>query len=440
MNPRLQRSYWQAGGAWAMLCGLAAPALAEQLIDVHAQYTFTAQAHPRFPATEQGANSLYSGSDAALTNDVTLYIGASLWQGAEIWVNPEIDQGFGLSNTLGIAGFPSSEAYKVGKTVPYYRTQRLFFRQTLNLGGAHETVDADANQRKLTRTADRLVLTLGKFSVGDVFDNNGLAHDPRKDYFNWAAIDTGTFDYAADSWGYSAGGVAELYTGNWTVRGALMALSNAPNGEALDLSFAQHQWIGEVERRFNLGKQAGVVRVTGFESYARMGRFDDALKMAAATGDAPSTALVRHYAHRAGIGASAELALSGTLGVFARAGVADGSHESFDFTDIDRTITAGVTLQGAAWHRAGDVTRLALIVNDISKARQSYLAAGGMGVLIGDGALMHKGKETILETQYSLGLGKGVQVSLDGQMVFNPGYNRDHGPVPVLGVRLHYAR
>jgi hypothetical protein len=45
------------------------------------------------------------------TTDLTVFLGARLWQGAEIWITPEIDQGFGLNNTLGVAGFPSGEAY-----------------------------------------------------------------------------------------------------------------------------------------------------------------------------------------------------------------------------------------------------------------------------------------------------------------------------------------
>jgi hypothetical protein len=55
-----------------------------------------------------------------------------------LWVNPEIDQGFGLSNTLGLAGFPSGEAYKVGADDPYMRLPRFFIRQTIDFGAATE--------------------------------------------------------------------------------------------------------------------------------------------------------------------------------------------------------------------------------------------------------------------------------------------------------------
>ncbi len=414
--------------------------IAEPLIDLHTQLTSTVQAHPAFRGATDGPNSLSHKSDAAATNDVTAYIGVSPWSGGEIWFNPEIDQGFGLSDTLGVAGFPSGEAYKVGKLVPYYRSQRLFMRQTIGLGGAAEHVDAAANQVEMKRQPDRLVVTVGKFSVGDVFDTNTYAHDPRQDYFNWAVIDTGTFDYAADSWGYSVGGAVEGYTGNWTLRGAMMALSNEPNGETLDLSFAQHQLIGEIERRFSINQRASALRVTAFDSYARMGRFDDALAFGARSNTTPSTALVRRYGHRRGISLNAEQAVSDTAGVFARVGIADGSHESFDFTDIDRTVAAGITVKGKGWQRADDVFGAAFAVNDISNARRDYLTAGGLGVLVGDGALLRKSREAIFESYYSAMLTSWAHITLDGQLVFNPGYNADRGPVVVLGVRLHLAR
>ena len=127
---------------------------------------------------------------------LTVYLGVRPWSGAEIWIDPEIDQGFGLSNTLGFAGFPSGEAYKVGDKTPYLKLPRLFLRQTIDLGGERQSVDADANQLAGTESANRIVLTVGKFGVPDIFDTNKYAHDPRNDFLNWTLIDTGTFDYA----------------------------------------------------------------------------------------------------------------------------------------------------------------------------------------------------------------------------------------------------
>ncbi|MDG6746513.1 carbohydrate porin, partial [Staphylococcus aureus] len=167
-----------------------------------------------------GPNSL-TPHQVKETTDLTAYLGARPWNGGELWVNPEIDQGFGLSNTLGVAGFPSAEAYKVGRSEPYFRLQRAFFRQTFALGDAREGVAGTANQLGGSRPVDRIVLTIGKFGVGDVFDTNPYAHDPRGDFLNWAVVDTGSFDYAADAWGYTTGIAGEVYRGDWTLRAGL---------------------------------------------------------------------------------------------------------------------------------------------------------------------------------------------------------------------------
>ncbi len=197
-------------------------------VNFHGQTTFTWQGYPAFRSPYQGTNSLPASGQGRETWDATLYAGVRLWQGAELWVNPEIDQGFGLGNTLGIAGYPSGEAYKVGFAYPYTRLQRAFIRQTINLGGDDQKVDAGINQFAESQTADRLVITVGKFSVADVFDTNKYAHDPRNDFLNWAIIDTGTFDYAAEPWGYTLGAAAEWYQGDWTLRGGLVRSVDSP--------------------------------------------------------------------------------------------------------------------------------------------------------------------------------------------------------------------
>ena len=254
---------------------------------VHGQTTYVSQYVFPFRNPYFGQNSL-APNQGRETWDATAYLGMRLWRGAELWVNPEIDQGFGLSSTLGVAGFPSGEAYKVGASVPYARIPRYFVRQTIDLGGDMQKVDGSANQFSGSQTANRLVLTVGKFAVTDIFDTNKYAHDPRSDFMNWALIDTGTFDYASDAWGFTYGAAAEWYQGDWTVRGGLFDLSVVPNDVELDPHFAQFQWVGEIERRYDLWGQPGKVAVTGFLSRGRMGTFSDAIALAAATGGVPA--------------------------------------------------------------------------------------------------------------------------------------------------------
>ena len=403
----------------------------------HAQATVTEQAHPAFTSPYEGPLSLASAAEGAETADVTLYAGVRLWSGAEAWINPEVDQGFGLSNTVGIAGFPSGEAYKVGDSTPYFKMPRLFLRQTIDLGGEAGKVDPDLNVLGGSRTADRIVLTVGKFSVVDVFDNNADAHDPRQDFMNWALIDTGTFDYAADAWGYTYGAAAEWYEGPWTMRAGLFDLSKAPNSPSLDSSFAQYQEVAEVERRYSLGGLAGKVAITGFLTHGRMGSYSDAIALSEATGQPASVALVRTYQTRGGVSGNLEQQLTDQLSLFVRAGEADGTKEAYEFSDIDQTLAGGLSQGGQPWRRPDDKAGLAFVVNEISKAHQAYQNAGGTGILIGDGQLPHPGPEQIVETYYSLPVVWRLRATADYQFVVNPAYNRDRGPVSIFGLRLH---
>jgi len=107
---------------------------------------------------------------------------------------------------------------------------------------------------------------------------------------NWSLIDAGTFDYAADAWGYTYGAAAEWYQGPWTVRGGVFDLSITPNNTELDPRFAQFQMIAEVERRYEFMGQPGRLEVNAFLSRGRMGRYSDAIALASLTGAPADTA------------------------------------------------------------------------------------------------------------------------------------------------------
>ncbi len=408
---------------------------------VHGQFTYVEQESAHFNAPYAGANSLSPGRGAE-TLDATLYLGRRLWPGAEAWINGEIDQGFGLDDTLGVAGFPSGEAYKIGKNQPYLRLPRLFVRQTLNRGEASQdesraTVDPAANQLGGTYRENRVVITVGKFSVGDVFDMNQYAHDPRSDFLNWAAIDAGTFDYAADAWGYTAGAAVEWYRNSWTLRGGVFDLSDVPNSARLEPGFHEFQSILELEQRHRIAGRPGKWMLTVFDSRGRMGLLDDAVRQAQSSSTPVNIAAVRAYRSRGGANLNFEQQLTADLGAFARLGKAAGNVEPYEFTDIDRTVSAGLSLQGTAWRRADDTLGVAAINNGISSARQRYLNAGGLGVLVGDGRLPHPGPEQILESYYSLSVLKVAHLAFDYQWINHPAYNRDRGPASVVAVRLH---
>jgi len=415
-------------------------------LSLHGQTTFVWQGYPAIRSPYEGANSLPRGGEGRETVDATLNVGVQLWKGAELWVNPEIDQGFGLADTHGAAGFPSGESYKLGADDPYARLQRYFIRQTINLGGETQKVDADVNVFAGSQMANRLVLWVGKFAVVDVFDTNKYANNPKSDFLNWSLINAGTFDYAGDAWGYTYGAAAEWYQGRFTLRAGAFDLSATPAGGAanapaygLDETFSQFQLVGEIEERHELWGQPGKIKITGFVSRGRAGNFQDALNLSQATGLDASDALaaVRTYQSRPGVSVNLEQQVSDNVGVFARAGWADGNVEPWDFTDIDRTVQAGVSITGKQWGRPDDTIGIAGVINGIAPVHQAYLNAGGTGILVGDGQLPNPGLEQIVEAYYSYAVSSSTKVSFDYQLIVNPAYNMDRGPVSVFGARVH---
>lgn len=411
--------------------------------NVHGQTTFVWQSYPAIRSPYEGPNSLPARGQGRETLDTTLFAGIRLWQGAEVWINPEIDQGHGLADTHGVAGFTSGEAYKVGFSYPYARMQRAFLRQTINLGGEIEKVDADINQFANAFTSNRLVLTVGKLAIADIFDTNRYANNPKSDFLNWSLINAGTFDYAGDGWGFSYGGAAEWYQDRWTFRAGVFDLSampaggNSPEGAFLDSTFNNFELVGEIEERHQLWGQPGKLKITGYLERGRMGAYQNAIDLAQLTGQPADINAVRTYTSRPGVSINLEQQVSETLSVFARAGWADGTREPWDFTDIDRTVSAGASLNGKGWGRPDDTIGIAGVINNISGVHQAFFNAGGLGILIGDGQLPNPGLEEILEAYYSYAVTQATKVSFDYQFINNPAYNTQRGPVNAFSVRLH---
>jgi high affinity Mn2+ porin len=403
---------------------------------LHAQSTFIEQYHPGFTAPYSGTNSLSPLSVGNEASDITLFGGLKLWDGGEVYINPEMDQGFGLSHTEGVAGFTNDESSKVGSVDPYIRLQRLFLRQSFDLGGDDQKVESDQNQLAGSHTANSLVITAGKFSAPDLFDANSYAHDPRHDFLNWSIVESGAYDYAADAWGYSYGVAGELNQDWWTWRLGLFDMSRQPNGRDLVRGFGQYELVSEGEERHTLFGHDGKVKLLLYYNRGRMGSYNAAVALALATHTVPDTSQVVRPATRPGGALNLEQGLSDDLGVFMRLSMNDGSEEAYEFTDINRSVALGLSLKGTDWGRADDAVGVAFANNAVSRAAQRYFAAGGLGVLVGDGRLNY-GTENIVESYYSAKLADWLFASVDYQFIANPAYNRDRGPVSVFGVRLH---
>jgi high affinity Mn2+ porin len=407
----------------------------EQTWNWHVQNTDIVQGDPGFPAKYSGPNSLGSGGETKETASLNLYGGVRLWNGAEAHVDGLVWQGFGLSKTYGVEGFPSGEAFKAGTKSPNIDMARLFIRQTFGFGGEQESVEDDQLTLAGKQDVSRLTITLGRMSVKDIFDNNAYANDPRTQFMNWALMANEAWDYPADPLGYITGLAVELNQPKWAARYGFFQMPSRANGAAIDPNVLE-AWgmVTELERRYSIGDHPGTLRFLAYLNHADMGSY------AAAVDDPNLDAnitLTREYRYKYGFGLNFEQEIAKDIGVFSRVGWSDGQTEGWVFSDVDRTATAGLSVKGELWSRTNDTVGLAGVANGISKVHQDFLAAGGDGILAGDGALNY-GWEKILETYYNCGITKAIQMTVDYQFIANPAFNRDRGPVSVFGARLHW--
>jgi high affinity Mn2+ porin len=400
----------------------------------HAQSTIIIQGDPSFPAKYSGPNSLNSQGEIKETVSVDLMAGARLWSGAEAFVDGLLWQGFGLSKTLGVEGFPNGEGFRLGTKVPNVTFSRLFLRQTIGLGGETEPVSDSPIQLAGTRDISRLTFTVGKISAKDIFDNNAYANDPRTQFMNWAFMANEAWDYPADSLGFITGFAAELYQPKWALRYGFFQLPRTSNGMALDAHYLQ-AWgmVTEFERRFTLNEHPGAVRLLAFLNQANMGSYEAAVESPVRPADIEAT---RAYRQKFGFGLNLEQEILTNIGVFSRLGWSDGKNEAWAFSDVDRTASLGTSVKGAFWSRPNDTFGLAGALNAITGVHQDFLDAGGTGILAGDGALNY-GLEKLLETYYDFQVWRTIHVALDYQFIVNPAFNRDRGPVSVFAGRLH---
>ena len=403
---------------------------------IHGQTTFLPQGYPAFRAPYTGPSSLPGSGMVRETWTATAFIGRKLWEGGEVYFNPELAQGFGIAKTLGLGGFSNGEAQKAGAEFPRVRAQRYFFRQTFGLGGEQETVEDGPNQIAGKRDIDRVTLTVGRFAVGDFFDANTYAHDPRADFMNWSIWSSAAYDFPADLPGFTRGGVLELNRKTWAVRAGIFQVPTAPNSDALEFRGGGGGLV-EFEQRYQIQNQPGKFRVGAFSNRGHTGSYNDAVAAAAAGADINAAITGdRAIRQKNGYYANIEQAAGKDLGFFARASWNDGKNEILSFTDIDRSVAGGLALKGTGWSRLNDTVGLAGAINGLSGPHRDFLAAGGIGLLIGDGRLNYR-EEKILEAYYLIGLWTGATLTFDYQFITNPAYNADRGPVSILSARLH---
>jgi high affinity Mn2+ porin len=403
--------------------------------NLHFQQTVIVQGHPAFSAKYSGENSLRPQAESQTSITSTLFFGLRLWSGAELYLNPELSGGRGVSDASGVAGFPNGETFRIGNPEPAVSAARIFVKQRVAFGDESENEIDGPNQLRGSAPTRCLTVVAGKFSLVDFFDGNSFSHDPRTQFSNWALMDNGAWDYAADTRGYTWGLFVEYRHAARAFRTAAVLVPTTANGMELDTRIKDAFSLNvEYEQGYVLGDRKGTVRVFGFRNQARMGNYAEAINEARG---APEIVLTRENGRvKYGFGFGLEQMLSEHGGFFLRGGWNDGHTETWAFTEIDRTVSAGILSGGELWKRMTDKVGIAFSINGLSRDHADFLAAGGYGFIIGDGALRYA-DEMIAETFYSAQIISVMWVTLDYQFVLNPAYNRDRGPVHLFAVRLH---
>ena len=403
------------------------------------QSTAIGDAHPGFDALYSGANSLPDYAEKRVSWTGTIFADVRLGRYFDLVVNPELASGRGFGFVSGIAGFPNGEIPRVAGATPTIYWARAYVRYVLPLSDQTEAVESDDNQLGGTRPLSRFTTVAGKFSLVDFFDNNSYSHDPRTQFMNWALMYNGAWDYPSDVRGYTVG-VMEEWTGRrWSLRHATAMEPTAANGPTLDTRVAKNRGeVAEWESRFTPASHPGALRLLGFYNREHAGTFRESVATAAALGGAPNLDTSRRDGTgKYGFGVNLEQEIRKDIGAFARYGWADGKTEAWAFTQIDRSLSGGVLIGGRFWQRPKDRVGLAAVRNYLSGDQRAFLAAGGLGFIIGDGALRYA-PETILETYYAVPVPYGFTLTGDYQFVNHPAYNQDRGPVSVFTLRIHW--
>lgn len=406
---------------------------------LHIQATIIPQYHFNFTAKYTGNNSLQTSEGTKVSFTNTYYIGRRLWHNAAMYFNPEIAGGEGLSKALGVAGFPNGETFRIGSTAPKLYVARAFIEQKFSLSGQTSLVEDDQNQLRQNTPAAYLSVRVGKFSLADFFDDNTYSHDPRTDFMNWSLMSAGAWDYPANTRGYTNGLVLELKEPSWALRTAIIQVPKYANGQKLDTKIdSAFGTVFEAEKKFLLDTQQNlVIRLGGFYNKARMGNYNEAIQNALPLFMVPDITSTRKYSrNKSGFYITVERNFKNGDS-FIRCSWNDGNNETWAFTEIDRSLSAGLSFNGTAWQRPADKWGLAYVANGISKPHRNYLKDGGYGFLIGDGNLNY-GIENIIELFYSYHISKvPIFISPDYQFVLHPAYNKDRGPVHIVALRMH---
>lgn len=406
------------------------------IISFHFQQTLVSQYHPKFHAPYTGENSLVPDEKTATSLTNTLFFAIRPWKNSLLIVNPEIAGGEGLSGATGIAGFPNGEIFRVGNPKPTLYLARLVYEHIFPSRNPVYEYEADEpNNVRGLFAVDYTKVFAGRFCLADYFDGNPYSHDPRSQFLNWSFMSAGAWDYAADTRGYTWGFGVKWKRKNWMATWAETLVPKEANALEFDMNISK-AFASQVEATHfhSIKGRPGQLQATLFYNKAHMGNYEEALKNGIYPPDVTSTADYKN--HKWGWAFSGAQQIGNNWGGFARVSWNDGKNETWAFTEIDRSVNIGVQRSKNNDENANTLG-IGIVVNGISKPHRNYLAEGGYGFIIGDGALNYA-PESIAEIYYRFNFfGNHFQISPDYQFVVNPAYNKDRGPVHVFAIRAH---
>ena len=407
------------------------------------------QMHGHFHSPYEGTNSLRDIFEYKASEVATLYLGYQLRPNSrfntDLIVDFENAGGRGISEALGLAGETNLDVVRNPNlsSSPYLSHGEI--HQIIGLSS--EMVDQERGPFALATQVPvrRFEIRIGKMGLPDTLDVNSVGTDSHLQFTNWTIDNNGAWDYAADTRGYTVGGILEYDDRIWSARYAIAAMPVVANGIDLDwaLSRANGQnWEFEYRKglfaHFINAKHEGAIRLLSYVNHAHMGDYRASVEefLAGGTSTPEITATERFGAVKYGFGLNTEQEVTDSLRLFGRFGWNEDQHESFAYTEVGQTILFGGDYNGHNWRRPNDKLGVAFVSNAIKRDHQNYLHYGGLGFLLGDGSLTYA-REDILEWYYNAHLWRGLFGMVGGTQIAHPGYNLDRGPVYVGTARVH---
>ncbi len=263
------------------------------------QANFIFQGRLPFHSPYQGPNSFRNSAEYKVSMVGTLYTAMratqSIRYNTDLIFDLEAAGGRGLSQALGLAGEPNIDVVRN----PYLSIDPYPARFQIHqvIGLTNKTSSQEPNFFALATSVPvrRFEFRLGKMTLPDFFDLNDIGSDSHLQFMNWTVDNNGAWDYAADTRGYTVGGMAEYDDRSWTLRYGIFAMPIVANGIDLDWAFSRaHGQNGEFElRRSLVPKRKGTTRVLFYANTAHMGNYREAVH-AFLRGTDPAPNIVAH--------------------------------------------------------------------------------------------------------------------------------------------------